>query len=257
MVRQQRIRRRLIFEKATTATTRPKNKEEEEEITIKKIIIKNKKFNLLVGIPSPRDIPAFREGVDKTLSQYDKLWAKGFKEAELPYSRIRQYFLDHWQDGAKYTHLGILPDDVILNEKGVNKLINDVIEHPKKYKVIMGMFPTEWGSSKVALTPEVPLLDMSLRYHNFYEYEQVKGKGIIKVGWCGTPFAIISGDLIASGIVSLQNDSKWNRHLGTGCCQDVVLANELASHNIPLYVDTDVLFLHLKGLPVAEVYWDD
>lgn len=75
--------------------------------------------------------------------------------------------------------------------------------------------------------------------------------GIQQVPHCGTPFAILARSVVEE--VSFDNDKDWNNDR-VGFSEDVVLSHELFNLNIPLYVDTSVIFEHLKGkkgLPVV------
>jgi hypothetical protein len=216
-----------------------------------------RRFNMLVAIPSPRDIPAFYQATRECLFDYDRFWVKHIPEEKEPYTIIKDYFLEHYKQRG-YTHLAILPDDVIIHRQGVKRLVRVIGKNPDKYKVLMGTFNCEVGSAFVGACPNLPSLNRMTREHNFFWAKELEGKGIMQVGWCGTPLAIIRADLIVKGILSLQNDAKAN-NLYLGCCQDVVLANELAAHKIPLYIDTDVRFFHLKGSPEGEIHpelWD-
>jgi len=211
---------------------------------------KKKALKMLVAIPSPRDIQSFNDAVKNCLYDYDKLWVKHISEEQKPYTIIRNYFLEH----NYYSHLAILPDDVIIHRHGIEKLVSNVMSDRSKYKVMMGIFNCDIGSPFVGCCMNLPSLSRMGREHNFLWRVQVEGKGILQVAWAGTPFAILDGRLLRDGIVSLKNDAEaTGKPNMSGCCQDVVLANELAQHKIPLYIDSEALFLHLKGSPEAEL----
>lgn len=200
---------------------------------------------MLVAIPSPRDIPEFRVALHRSMPGYDKVWFKNYSESEYPYTKIRDYFLEHYnnKEGGRrrYTHLAILPDDVILHKEGVDKLIQNVKEDPKK-QVMMGTFSWKHEPDILATCSNLPARERKHRIYDLYRKNDVKG--IIAAGWCGTPLAIIDGELISQGVVTLENDLRWNPGAGHGSSQDVVLAHDLAAHNIKLWVDTDVYFIN-------------
>lgn len=206
---------------------------------------KERKIGMLVAIPSPRDIPEFKKSVDECLQAYDKVWFKYFHQASNPYLLIKDFFLKR----PRYTHLAIIPDDLVLNKQGVEKLIDNVVSDPQKYRVIMGtciVDNTHFGEKHLAFTKNLPDLDRHKRKYYWYRRKQVKGKGIMQVPHCGTPFAILSKDVVK--LVSLDNDLRWNNGLQSiGMSEDVVLSHDLERLGIPIYVDTDVFFEHLKG----------
>ena len=203
-------------------------------------------FNPLIALPSPRDIVSVKKAIDESLQEYDKAWFKYFTQSKKPYTLIRKYFLKH----KKYTHLIILPDDLVIHRAGVEKLINAVEDEPEKYKVLMAICNVEYGQPYVIFTKNHPSLKHSERKYDWYTWSELAEYftplGIIQVKYCGTPFAIISRDLIENGIVTLEDDAKWN-NIPFGSSEDVVLSHDLLRHNIPLYVDTSVCFEHLKG----------
>lgn len=212
------------------------------------------KIGMLVAIPSPRDIPEFKKAVDECLQPYDKVWFKYFHQASNPYNLIREYFLKR----PRYSHIAILPDDLVINKQGVDKLIDNVVSDPQKYRVMMGtclVDSTQWGRQFLAFTKNIPALNRSERTYEWYMVRNVVGKnlGILQAAHCGTPFAILSKDVMK--LVSFDNDLKWNQNQmnNVGMAEDVVLSHDLDRLGIPIYVDTDVFFDHMKarkGVPM-------
>jgi hypothetical protein len=202
------------------------------------------KLKMLVCIPSPRDIEQFFDSVKSSLTAYDKVWIKYYQQKDRPYSVLRRSFLRH-ANRAGYTHLAILPDDLVIHREGVDKLVGNVVSNPNIYNVMMGSCNVELGSPFVAITKNLPSMIRSQRVYQWYTAEEVKGKGIMKVKHCGTPFAIISR--YAFDRISLDNDRRWNNNNDSvGYSEDIVLSHDLAKRKIPIYVDCSVQFLHLK-----------
>lgn len=192
---------------------------------------------MLVCMPSPRDIPDFIDSVDSSLQGYDKVWFKYFRQHQNPYSHIRKYFMTRRQ----YSHLALLPDDLIIHKKGVDRLV----ELTKRYHVVMGTCSVEYGSKEMAMTANLPALKRSERVYRWIKSNSPMLDGVITVPYCGTPFAILSRDVVRK--VSLATDLKWNSEDNVGSAEDVVLANELARLGIPIHVDTSVYFIHYKN----------
>jgi hypothetical protein len=81
----------------------------EKDPWLKKLIIPelDTDTTTLIGIPSPRDIPDVLEAMRKI--ECDKIWAKYYNEYDA-YQHIRNFFLKY----TKYTHLVIIPDDLVV-----------------------------------------------------------------------------------------------------------------------------------------------
>jgi hypothetical protein len=199
------------------------------------------KFNPLVALPSPRDLIEVKAAVDLCLAGLDKVWFKYWPQSTDPYRHIRDYFLKRIQ----YTHLIILPDDLVVNADGVTRLLLSVYAQPTLYTVLMGNCPVEYGSLQFAITHNLPSLQRSERIYRWWSLMDVQvNQGIRKVPHCGTPFAILRRDVVEQ--VSFENDKEWNNDR-VGFSEDVVLSHELRDLGIPLYCDTSVIFEHLKG----------
>jgi len=203
------------------------------------------RFNPLVALPSPRDIPEVKDAVELCLSGLDKVWFKYWPQSTEPYKHIREYFLCRTQ----YTHLIILPDDLVVNPIGVTKLLLSVYENVNKYTVLMGNCQVVYGSILFAITHNLPSLKRQGREYHWWtlnDIETAQGR-IVAVRHCGTPFAILARKVVER--VSFDNDKAWNNDDYVGFSEDVVLSHELSDLHIPLHVDTSVIFEHLKGKP--------
>jgi hypothetical protein len=208
----------------------------------------NSTINPLIIIPSPRDIQSVKDAIDKCLKKYDKVWFKYWTQKAQPYKYIKQYFLKRTQ----YTHLVLLPDDLIINQEGVDRLFSTVSKEPDKYKVLMGDCPISYtDKTYCSFTKNLPALEHSRRYYDWVKIEEVKGKGIIQVIHSGTPFAIFKRNVVEK--LSFDSDYKWNLGNTYGSSEDVVISNELTNMLVPIYVDTDARFIHLKDSQEAIV----
>jgi hypothetical protein len=200
------------------------------------------RFNPLVALPSPRDIPEVKEAVDLCLSGLDRVWFKYWPQSTEPYKHIRDYFLKRTQ----YTHLIILPDDLVVNVVGVTKLLLTAYAAPTQYTVLMGNCSVTYGSLVFAITHNLPSLERYGRTYHWWTLRDLEAcpTNIMKVQHCGTPFAILAREVVEQ--VSFKNDKEWNNDT-VGFSEEVVLSHELHDLGIPIYVDTSVIFTHLKG----------
>lgn len=209
-----------------------------------------KRIQMLIASPSPRNIPAFNEAVDDELEEYDVVLFKYFPQASEPYKRIKRYFLKR----KRYTHLAILPDDLVVDREGVNKLVELVLSDPRRYTVVMGNCFVEYGlpSLQYIFTSNLPALKREDRKYDWIPAETPQVGPVVTAPYCGTPFAILSREVVEK--VTFDTDLKWNKfHGNVGFSEDVVLAHDLKKFDIPIYVHTGAFFDHLKGKPEAAV----
>ena len=189
-------------------------------------------MKLIIGIPSPREIPQFTEAIAKI--PYDKVWIKNAGMELEPYKRMRDFFLSH----KEYTHLAICSDDLIVHPEGVEKIIRD----SKLYPVVMGIcnvdirdHPDGW----MAASKNLPSGYEPERYYEFYKRKAMHG--IMRVGWAGFAFAIFSRHIVER--IPFDDDGRWNngRHAGAN---DIAMCHDLNRLDIPIMVDTSVYFYH-------------
>jgi len=190
---------------------------------------------LLIFIPSPRDDPEFEECVAKL--PHDKIWFKYHPYYKEPYNKARAFFLAH----PEYSHFAICPDDLMVTPEGVEKLWKEA----QTRDVIMGICNvgvTEETKDILAHTKNLPSLERDGRKYEFYRKNEVDGS-IIKVKWCGTPFAIFTRRTIKK--FGFNGDRAFDSN-GWGFSFDVGIAHDLHKRKIPLYVDTSVYFHHKR-----------
>jgi hypothetical protein len=195
--------------------------------------------DILVFIPSPRDIAEFKDSVSK-LSKYDRYWVKYYPEADA-YSRARKFFL-----GNNYSHLVILPDDLVVTEKQIDSLIQDI--NDKDYAVISGITNVDirqinWG--KYCISRNLPRIDVLTEqsYDWFTEYERQRYLNfhkmpIIRVKHIGFPLTFIRRDIIR--LLNFRPLAKYN------CCLDVQFCIDCEKLKIPIFVDLRIVGKHLK-----------
>lgn len=203
----------------------------------------------LICIPKVRKIQEFDNAVNECLQGFDKLFINYFPSYQARHL-IKEYFLKY----EEYTHLVILPDDMIPNLSAIDMLFTDLTK--EDYPFLCGrshLNNTEEGRKivTVSLTLARPELKNGTHHYDFLEeftplfeklYEQ---KQPIKVKHMGDPFPIIRRDIVEK--LSFDNDSQYNNTAEEfGCCEDIVMCTELDKLGIPIYCDLRAWFQHLK-----------
>jgi hypothetical protein len=197
---------------------------------------------VLLVILKFRELPQFREAV-KDL-KIDKLWIKWYGQITKPdaYSVAREEFLKR----TEYTHLLLLTDDVIIQQKDIDQLIQDYED--TGCDVISGWFNNDLTTHaddtnfSYTLPPDPP----SNGSYEGYHFEKIKKveqwQSVIPGAWRlevlhqGTALSLISRKIIEE--VPFRNSQ--------GCCIDSCLSLDLAEKGIKQYVDLRVRTLHLK-----------
>lgn len=214
-------------------------------------------MKLLIGIPSPRDIPQFLEATTKL--NYDKFWARYFHEYEA-FRLIHDFFLEH----KEYSHLAILCDDLIVTQRDADTLFQEAIAND--YPVLGGLCPVNRdecfdGMVNISLT-HTTNPDRKQRRYEFMTIKQweeyPRPKPTVQTKWQGFPFSIIQRDIIER--FEFKTDGFYNNKPGRGCCTDNVFNWELAKAGIPMYSNLNVYMHHMPdrfqhfGVGIKEPY---
>jgi len=207
-----------------------------------------KEMKLLISIPKVRKIEEFDNAVEDCLAEFDKVFIN-YYPSYVARHLIKDYFMDH----EEYTHLAILPDDMIPNKTAINLLLNDL---KTDYPVLCGrshLNNTEEGRKVVTVSLSLarPELKDGTHHYNFLEEDTslfrklLAEKQPIRVKHMGDPFPIIRRDVATQ--LSFNNDHKYNNTLEQdGCCEDIVMCVELDKLLIPIHCDLRAWFKHLK-----------
>lgn len=193
-------------------------------------------INLLIGVPSPRDIQIVENCLN--VIKYDKLYAKYMNEPTA-YSQIRNYFLKN----EKYTHLAISPDDMLVTPNKIQDLVDGLEE--QDFETLSGWSNNVGrgdGSKLCSISKNLP--PKTKTYYDCWKEDEIrKVKKIITVGFSGFPFQIIRRDVVKKiPFEGLDCGSGETRAF------DVGFAHSCHKLKIPLHVDTRVHFIHLKGI---------
>lgn len=210
------------------------------------------KINLLIINPSPRNIKIFQTKLDLLNKKYDVFREKyNFNEVDA-YKQCRDFFLSH----TEYTHLAILPDDLLIDVKHVDKLVSDLEKYD--YQILSGI--CNFALSTVGFYNNITAIEYTnygavdeLARTGRYNYrkqimsrarlneikESMKDKEdkIIRVAWSAFPFTIIRRDVV-------EKIEFTSNLMGV----DTAFFQSVLQLGIPAYADLDVQSLHIKGI---------
>jgi hypothetical protein len=203
-------------------------------------------MNPLIFVPSPRDIPEFLEATAKI--ECDKLWLKYYNEDDA-YRMAREWFLKNEQ----YTHLVILPDDLIITQSNFDTLLDDA----EYYEVVSGWcrntirLRDDWkgppeteeqadSSFSTSLPPDPPYTGTYDKF-DFVSVDTVMkmrafGMYYIKVKFSGFPLVFLSRYIVKA--VPFRTSQ--------GCCVDSCLALDLHKAGLNQWVDLSVRTTHIQ-----------
>ena len=195
-------------------------------------------MRLLLGMPSPRNIKIVNDNWEKI--DEDQIIVKHYKEWSA-YQQIRNYFLEH----KEYTHLAICPDDLIITQKDIDVLKNDLIKYD--YPVLSGVCNVNNGEFDLIaiIIDSIPTLEKETRSFNFDTFEDLK-TDITKVLHAGFPLQIIRRDIVE--MIDFDSDSKLNGgDPDTIGNLDLIFSHRCKELNIPIYCDRRAKMIHLRG----------
>ena len=209
-------------------------------------------INLLILNPSPRNIKIFEAKLRKLNTKYDILRIKNDFDEKHAYNSGREWFLSH----PEYTHLAILPDDLLVDVKHVDKLIEDLEEFD--YDVLSGisnfamstanffknMTAIEWTKyeavDQIKKTGRFDYFKHIMsrdRYHKIKEEMKNKPNRIIRVAISHFPFTIMKRHVV-------EKITFGANLMGV----DTVFFQDCIKNNIATYADLDVELWHIKGV---------
>jgi hypothetical protein len=203
------------------------------------------KLNPLICSPSPRDIPRWLEAMKK-LDFVDRLYCKYFTPEKLAYDIGRNYFITH----EEYTHLVIIPDDLIVEPDQLKSMITTV--ERTDFPVFSGVANMDLtaGKDMFSISFDVIHIDPNRRRYSLISREEIneyarRGR-YMKVNWAGFPCMFIRRDIVEKFEFNLDGIARHDSNGFTGCCTDTVFCFECYICDVPIYVDPAVQMLHLK-----------
>ena len=216
----------------------------------------NNKINLLIFNPSPRAIRQFEYKVKLLNSKYD-IYRVKFDFNELhAFNAGRDFFLYDPQ-GRKYTHMAILPDDLLVELHHVDKLVSDLEKNPKidvlsavcnwsyvnqKFFNTLALIPFDSRGSFQLFKNQAKYKFDSLLQREQYNKEP---KGIQRVLFAAFSFTIASRRVIEQfGFTPIQPAGL----VADGMGLDTIFYNNCLRKGINCYADYDVMTLHIKDM---------
>lgn len=213
---------------------------------------KRESVNLLIMVLSPRKIKEFYQKLDFINQKYDVLIIKNDFDELHAYNSGREWFLNH----PEYTHLAILPDDLLVDVHHIDTLIEDIKQGD--YRVISGVCNFEYSTknffNRMAMIEykkyeAIEMLKRKGKYNydrdiirrdDYYALrdEQVKkNEKVIRVTFSAFSFTIIRRDVVE--LIEFGHNT-----MGV----DVVFFQSCIKNSIPTYTDLTVEMLHMKGM---------
>lgn len=203
-------------------------------------------MKLLICITKAHNITEFDNAVNECLSSYDKLWVCYYNSYE-----ARQIIKDYFLKYDEYTHLVILPDDMIVNQSAIDLLINN-LEDGQNYQVLVGCCNVDNKENRDKLNVSLQVIHPKrvdgTYYYNFitvFDTHLIGRPQPTRVYYQGDAFLILRRDVVDK--LSFDTDYKLNEiEPWEGCCNDVVMSWELSELGIPIYCNLKARFQHLK-----------
>lgn len=196
----------------------------------------------LFFVPSPRDIMEVKQPiVDLLYQKHDVLWMKYYPEIEA-YRKARAFFLN---SSEKYDYFCILPDDMALNEDGLNQLFRE-LDNPSielsqyggNYPVLAGVCNLSCLNEKQMQTVCASISSTTSQYLLDYPTLEKLPDRIIKCAWIGFSCQFIHRSVLE------QIDFKQYPELGL----DNAFSDSLVKKKLPQYILKTAKFIHYKGL---------
>jgi hypothetical protein len=213
----------------------------------------HKTVKLLIFNPSPRFIKVFETKIKFLNSKYDIYRVRFDWDEQHAYEEGRQFFLSH----PEYTHMAILPDDLLVETHHVDKLVSDLEENPN-IDVISGVCNFSCVNKKFFNTLAVIPADKTGAYSMFktlakYQYDSLtirehyneQPKGLRKVLFAAFSLTIASRSVLQKfGFRPIEPRGT----IAAGMGLDTLFYNNCLRSNIQCWADYDVMLLHIKDI---------
>lgn len=228
-------------------------------------------WNPLFCSPSPRDIAEVTRAHQKI--PFDRLYAKYFVEREA-YWHLRNFFLKH----DEYTHLVIIPDDLIVEPHHVAQLYKDLEEcdyavlsgicnidlaHPHLYSITENLPHPVRPLKKIDCPTETPQRRWyGWRWYSWFTDKTIQDEQkrqnsiIIRVQHSGFALQAIRRDVVEQ--IEFMTDALENgiKESETSSV-DVMFSNSCGAAGIPIFVDPRIKMLHLREAGPVEIILGD
>jgi hypothetical protein len=173
---------------------------------------------------------------------YDRLYAKYYPEA-VAYKELQAYFLAH----PEYTHMVVLPDDLIVRPEDFEQLKADVEQYD--YPALAGICHIHYHEKDTFICG--PSLNGGPTYftrETLGQEVRKQGSHIIRVEFEGFACTFIKRDVLVK-----YPDSIKGMPVGSF---DWGFSHSCYWNKVPIHVDTSVYLVHLgQRLPGRQEYW--
>ena len=220
----------------------------------------------LIAIPSVRDLQEFKQAI-KQIKNIDKLWIK-YTPAPTAYPLIRSEFLSNPNN---YTHLIILPDDLIVEPDKLQYLLDDydtALSTDEKNTTILTGYcnvDVKADNDKANICTEPVLVHRGARTYNWIPIQHLRTQKnniasdqnstdkdyLIPVKFAGFPLYIIPRNIVEQ--IPFRDDSNAE-YQQTGVCYDVMYCHDSQEKGFKIYTDLRVDLHHLRLSNDSEIY---
>lgn len=207
----------------------------------------------LIAIPSPRDIDRVKNAID--LIHADKLWIKYYKPEIDAYVIMQREFL-----ASEYTHLVIIPDDLVVGLEVWNKFMTDIEFFPND--IISGYCNLDrtFNSGFTNISPKLVQRHRTGRTYTWFsmgglwqeaadyraehpELHKDLPEYMIDVPFAGFPLFAIPREIVRK--IRFTNDSP-SGYDPLGCCVDVTFCYDAIKAGYRILCDIRLRTEHLK-----------
>lgn len=213
----------------------------------------SKELKILIAIPSPRDYAQVKAAVD--ILPADKLWIKYYKPEIDAYDVMREEFLN-----SDYTHLVIIPDDLVVSLETYIEFVKDVQQFP--WDIVTGYCNLDrtYNSGYTNISPKLVPDKREGRTYTWFTLSGFKEEAhqyrienpekhfilpeyMIDVPFAGFPLFSIPRQIVEE--VRFRNDMGDGHH-PEGCCIDVTFCWDAIKAGHRILCDTRLKTIHLK-----------
>lgn len=208
--------------------------------------------NILLSSPSPRKIKPFEQKLKLLNQKYDYFTVKFDFDEINAYRTIRNFFLSH----KEYTHLAIIPDDLLVNVAHIDKLVDDLTKND--YPVLSGIsnfacttkrFFNNMTAIEYGKIDALEQLRKTGRYDYFKHIMNRERYNEIKKQMENKPNRIIRVIMSSFPVTIIRRDIVEKLEFGMNLMGvDTDFFQKCIKEGVPAYADLDVETLHLKGI---------
>lgn len=225
------------------------------------------KVKPLIAIPSVRDLAEVKQAINQ-IKNIDKLWIK-YTPSQTAYPLIESEFLSNPNN---YTHLIILPDDLVVEPEKLQYLINDytnaLTEEERDNTILTGFCNVDVKSNndKANICTERVIVNRHGRRYPWLKIQDLRTLKnnidvsetpnktdrdyLIPIGFAGFPLYMIPRNIVEQ--IPFRDDSNAE-FKQTGVCWDVMYCHDSQEKGFKIYTDIRVDLKHLRYTKDSDV----